>query len=80
MLVADFPGRIFEIETFFVPNKQNSKSFAMETKKANIAVRNFPMTVAEIRRKTGLADGGDLYLFATTLSDERKVWIVCRKV
>lgn len=80
VLVADFPGRIFEIETFFVPNKQNSKSFAMETKKANIAVRNFPMTVAEIRRKTGLADGGDLYLFATTLSDERKVWIVCRKV
>jgi len=80
VLVADFPGRIFEIETFFVPKKQNSKSFTMETKKANIAVRNFPMTVAEIRRKTGLADGGDLYLFATTLSDERKVWIVCRKV
>ena len=78
--VADFPGRIFEIETFFVPNRQNSKSFIRETKKANIAVRNFPMTVAEIRRRTGLADGGDLYLFATTLSDERKVWIVCRKV
>ena len=78
-LMADFPGRIFEVETFFVPNRQNSKSFTRETKKANIAVRNFPMTVAEIRRKTGLTDGGDLYLFATTLSDERKVWIICRK-
>ncbi len=79
-LVADFPGRIFEIETFFVPNKQNSKAFTRETKKANIAVRNFPMTVAGIRRRTGLAEGGDLYLFATTLADERKVWILCRKV
>ena len=37
------------------------------------------MTVAEIRCKTGLEDGGDIYLFATTLFDERKVWIVCRK-
>lgn len=79
VLMADFPGRISEVETFFVPNRQNSKSFTRETKKANIAVRNFPMTVAEIRRKTGLTDGGDLYLFATTLSDERKVWIICRK-
>ncbi|WP_352423584.1 SAM-dependent methyltransferase [Proteiniphilum sp.] len=79
-LVKEFPGRIFEIETFFVPNKKNIKDFSQETKKANITVRNFPMTVAEIRRKTGLQEGGDIYLFATTLSDERKVWIVCRKV
>lgn len=78
--IVDFPGRVFEVVSFFVPNKQNSKAFTRETKKANIAVRNFPMTVAEIRRKTGLAEGGDTYLFATTLSDERKVWIVCRKV
>lgn len=78
--VKDFPGRIFEMETFFIPNKKNTKSFSQETKKANITVRNFPMTVAEIRRKTGLQDGGDTYLFATTLSDERKVWIVCRRM
>lgn len=78
--VADFPGRSFEVTSFFVPNKQQIKEFTKGTKKANIAVRNFPMTVAEIRRKTGLAEGGDSYLFATTLSDERKVYIVCRKV
>lgn len=78
--VADFPGRIFEVETFFVPNKKNIKNFFQETKKTNITVRNFPMTVAEIRHKTGLQDGGDTYLFATTLSDERKVWIVCKKI
>ena len=79
-LVEDFPGRIFEVVSFFIPNKKNIKAFSQDTKKANITVRNFPMTVAEIRRKTGLQDGGDVYLFATTLSDEQKVWIVCRKV
>lgn len=79
-LVADFPGRVFEVETSFAPNKKNIKTFLQDTKKANIAVRNFPMTVAEIRHKTGLVDGGDTYLFATTLADERKVWIVCTKL
>ena len=78
-LIPDFPGRIFEVETFFVPNKKNLKTFLQDTKKANIAVRNYPMVVAEIRRKTGLEDGGDIYLFATTLFDERKVWVVCQK-
>lgn len=78
-LVADFPGRVFEVETSFLPNKRNLKSFLQDTKKANITVRNFPVTVAEIRRKTGLEDGGDIYLFATTLADGQKVWIVCRK-
>lgn len=78
-VVEDFPGRIFKVESFFVPNKKNIKVFSQETKKANITVRNFPMTVAEIRRKTGLEDGGDIYLFATTLAEGQKVWIICRK-
>lgn len=79
-LIVDFPGRIFEIEASCSPNKRELKLFLSETKKANIAVRNFPMSVAEIRRKTNLKEGGDVYLFATTLADERKVWIKCRKV
>lgn len=79
-LISDFPGRIFGVEKLFVPNRNNIRLFLQDTKKANIAVRNFPITVAEIRRRTGLTEGGDLYLFATTLFDERKVWIICRKV
>ncbi|MDR1518225.1 MAG: SAM-dependent methyltransferase [Dysgonamonadaceae bacterium] len=79
-LIVDFPGRIFEIADSCVPNKRELKSFLSGVKKANIAVRNFPMTVAEIRKKTGLENGGDVYLFATTLADERKVWVKCRKV
>lgn len=78
-LIENFPGRIFEVETFFVPNKKNIKTFIHQTKRANITVRNFPMTVADIRRKTGIEDGGDIYLFATTLSDEQKIWLVCKK-
>jgi len=77
--VPGFPGRIFEIENVFVPNKKNIRQFVAETKKANITVRNFPMNVAQIRQKTGLKEGGDLYLFATTLAGEQKMWVVCRK-
>ena len=47
-------------------------------KKANLTVRNFPATVAELRKRLKLAEGGDTYLFATTLADERKVLIRCR--
>ena len=43
--------------------------------KANITVRNFPATVAELRKRTKLSDGGDIYLFATTLANEQKVLI-----
>jgi 16S rRNA G966 N2-methylase RsmD len=79
-LVENFPGRIFEVEAFFTSSRKNIKAFLRETKKANLTVRNFPETVAEIRRKTRLEDGGDTYLFATTLAGERKVWLKCRKV
>ncbi|MDR0421481.1 MAG: hypothetical protein LBH72_00515 [Proteiniphilum sp.] len=55
------------MEAFFTPNRKNTGRFSRETKQANITVRNFPATVAEIRRKTGLDNGGDTYLFATRL-------------
>jgi 16S rRNA G966 N2-methylase RsmD len=80
VLISDFPGRIFTVKNLFSPNKKNIRQFLSETKKANIAVRNFPMSVEEIRRKTGLKEGGDIYLFATTLNNEEKMWVVCEKV
>lgn len=78
--IADFQGRIFEIETHFIPNKQNLKSFLSETPKANITVRNYPLSVAQIRQHTGIKEGGDVYIFATTLAHEQKIWLVCRKI
>ncbi|MBK5195113.1 MAG: SAM-dependent methyltransferase [Proteiniphilum sp.] len=80
LLLSDFPGRIFTIDEVIVPNRINIRRFVSETEKVNIAVRNYPTSVAEIRRKTGLKDGGDSYLFATTLADGQKVWIVTRKL
>lgn len=79
-LIKDFPGRIFNVQDCFSPNKKNIKNLLAETEKANISVRNFPMSVAEIRQKTGLKEGGEVYLFATTVADEKKVWIVCKKL
>lgn len=80
MVVADFPGRVFRIEKVFAPHKEQIRQLLSETKKANITVRNFPMSVADIRKKTGLKEGGNSYLFATTLADDRRVWIVSQKL
>lgn len=77
-LVSDFPGRIFEVDDWAVYGKK-SKALLEGVDKASIAVRNFPMTVAEIRKKLKIADGDQVYLFATTLSDERKILILSRK-
>ena len=51
-----------------------------DLKKANVTVRNFPATVAELRKRIHLAEGGDTYLFASTLNNGQKVLIRCEKV
>ena len=78
--VEDFQGRIFEIidECAFSP--KDMKAMMKGEKKANITVRNFPATVADIRNRCKLKEGGDIYLFATTMTDGRHVIIKCRKM
>lgn len=78
-LIEEFPGRTFEITDSFSSNNKNIKYFKSQTTRANVSVRNFPMSVPEIRKKTKIKDGGSIYLFATTLNDNQKVWIVCKK-
>lgn len=77
-LVSDFPGRIFEVEDWAVFGKK-AQALLEGIAKASVAVRNFPMTVAEIRKKLKITDGDQVYLFATTLSDERKILIRVHK-
>jgi len=79
-LCMDFPGRVFQVESVFQFHSKEWKEQLKNVFKANITVRNFPNTVNEIRKKTGLREGGDIYLFATTLNDGRKVLIRCKKV
>ncbi|MEO9965258.1 MAG: class I SAM-dependent methyltransferase [Reichenbachiella sp.] len=77
--VENFPGRAFEILAITVLNKKKLKKF-LSNNQANITVRNYPMSVKEIRKKTGIQEGGDIYLFATTLMDQSFKVVVCKKV
>lgn len=78
-IVPDFPGRIFQVDEAFSPGKKEIKNALNGVGQANITVRNFPLTVEEIRKKTGLKPGGDVYLFATTLSDGSRAMVKCQK-
>lgn len=69
--VADFPGRIFRVDACFSMSKSELKQHLSGEKSANLAVRNFPQTVAQLREKLKLKEGGDLYLFATTVAGKR---------
>jgi hypothetical protein len=76
---ADFPGRIFEIAQQVEYNKKLMKQF-LENRQANITIRNFSETVADIRKKWKIKDGGSSYVFFTTRSDERKIALICTKI
>ena len=78
--VEDFPGRRFHIEAVTSMNKQELKHALAGIDKANIAVRNFPMTVEQLRKKLKLKDGGDVFIFGTTLSDGSHQLFICRKI
>lgn len=75
----DFPGRGFAVEEVCGFSKQDLRRLRSLTDRANLAVRNFPMRVPDLRKKLGLREGGDYYLFATTLRRGEKVLIVTRK-
>jgi hypothetical protein len=77
-LIPDFPGRAFKLKTVVKYQKKVLLNLLPE-KKANITVRNFPETVAQIRQKTGIKEGGNFYLFATTDRSQNPVILVCEK-
>lgn len=78
-LVPDFPGRIFEVEGWAAYHKKIKQELLVDVDKASIAVRNFPLTVAELRKALKIGDGDEVYLFATTLRGEKKVIIRTKK-
>ena len=77
--VDDFPGRTFRILAVSSFNKKELKRHLAGITKANIATRNFPLSVAELRKRLKLKDGGDTYIFATTLSDDSHVLVMTNK-
>ena len=77
--IAAFPGRSFRIIAVSSFNKKEFKRHLSGITKANIATRNFPLSVAELRKRLKLKDGGEIYIFATTLSDESHVLVITEK-
>ena len=77
--IETFPGRSFRIIAISSFNKKELKRHLSGITKANIATRNFPLSVAELRKRLKLKDGGETYIFATTLSDESHVLVITEK-
>ncbi len=76
--LIEFPGRRFEINKISTYNIKKLKNLIPE-KKANITVRNFPETVVQIRKKTKIKEGGDVYLFFTTNIENKLIVLICKK-
>jgi hypothetical protein len=78
-LVTDFPGRVFHIEAVTTMNKRELRTALADIRQANITVRNFPLTVAQLRQRLKLSEGGSTFIFATTLADGSHVLLICSK-
>ena len=78
--IENFPGRGFVIDRICTMNKRELKEALMGIDKANIATRNFPLSVADLRKRLKLKDGGEVYIFATTDAKKGHLLMVCRKI
>ncbi|MBO5849619.1 MAG: RsmD family RNA methyltransferase [Bacteroidales bacterium] len=81
-LVSDFPGRIFEVIDVMPFDKKAKKGISLRCQqpKANVAVRNFPLSTEELKKNLGLHDGGEFYIFGTTMKGENKVIVLTKKL
>ncbi|MBK7689851.1 MAG: RsmD family RNA methyltransferase [Bacteroidetes bacterium] len=76
--IPNFQGRVFRIDGIVKP-EINKIHEAISGRQANLTIRNFPGSVAQLRKKWQLKEGGSRYLFATTLQNEEKAVIICSK-
>ena len=74
-----FPGRKFQIVNVCTLNKKELRRALAGMTQANIAVRNFPMRVDELKKRLKLRDGGEHYIFATTRGDKEHILIISKK-
>jgi hypothetical protein len=76
-ILSSFPGRIFSV---IEPVKLDTKlAQKFPSSQANVISRNHPLTVQEIRKKTGLREGGDLYLMCCS-SESDKHALICKRL
>lgn len=77
--IVGFPGRVFNILSVTTMNKKELKSALAGIDRANISVRNFPLSPEQLRKRLKIKDGGDIYLFATTTDEEEHIIYVTGK-
>lgn len=73
------PARQLRICSIHDFSKASLKQLCKDVRQANITVRNFPATVAELRKRLKIKEGGSKYLFATTLYDGSHALILCER-
>lgn len=76
---SSFPGRVFHIKAVATMNKKELRKVLAGLTQANIAVRNFPLTSDQLRKRLRLRDGGDVYIFATTTRTREHILIITKK-
>ena len=76
-LIKEFPGRIFRVQNIY--SYKDAKTALKTIRKANVTVRNFPQSADELKKSLKLGDGGEVYIFGTTLDNGQKVIISCFK-
>ncbi len=78
--LPEFPGRQFRILRVTSMNKRDLRQAFQDISQANISVRHFPLTAVELRRRLKLKDGGNLYVFATTVGKDHRLFITEKSV
>lgn len=73
------PGRTFVIDKVGDFSKAGIKQVLSDLKQANLTIRNFPGTVADLRKRFKLKEGGDVYIFVTTLADGSHAILRCKR-
>lgn len=76
--LIDFPGRVFIIQAVLPYHKKEMKNLLEST--AHVSVRNFPLSVEVIKKQWKIKDGGTHYYFFTTLINQQKAVLICKKI
>lgn len=80
LLVQDFPGRILTVRDVLPFNNKLCKTINRHIPQANMVTRNFPLSVEALRKRTKIKEGGNDFIYATTLANQEKVLILAQKV
>lgn len=79
-LIPDFPGRVFEVVGFAPFNKKVRKDLLKDVNEAAVATRNFPLSANDLRKALDLKESDDNFVFGTTLTGEKKIVILCKRI